>query len=116
MMNLTPEQIVQANLDYYNKREIDNFMSCFSNDIQVVNFSNNQVIMDGIEQCRKFYKALFDTSPHLYSTILNRIVFDNKVIDHESIVGRQGSKDALEIVAIYEVKENKIFKLTVIRK
>jgi hypothetical protein len=47
---------------------------------------------------------------------LKRIVFDNKVIDHESIVGRKGAKDILEIVMIYEVKDGKIFKMTSIRK
>lgn len=111
-----PEQIVQANLDFYNRRDIDNFMTCFSNDIKVFNFSDNKLIIDGTEECRKFYQELFDASPDLHSTILNRIVFDNKVIDHESIVGRQGSKEALEIVVIYEVKNEKIFTLTAIRK
>ena len=59
---------------------------------------------------------LFDLSPKLHSIILKRIVFDNKVIDHESIVGRRGTDDVFEIVLIYEVKDNKIFKMTTIRK
>jgi hypothetical protein len=58
---------------------------------------------------------LFDASPKLHSTILKRIVFNNKVIDHERIVGRQGSDAPLEIVVIYEVNEGKIFRLTAIR-
>jgi hypothetical protein len=61
------------------------------------------------------YKELFDLSPKLHSTILKRITFDNKVIDHESIVGRRGADDVFEIVLIYEVKDNKIFKMTTIR-
>jgi hypothetical protein len=60
--------------------------------------------------------GIIDESTTLHSTILNHIVFDNKIIDHESIVGRKGSKDPLEIVVIYEVKGNKIFKLTAIKK
>ena len=112
----SPEQIVQTNLDFYNRRDIENFMTCFSNDIKVFNFTDNKLVIDGIEECRKFYQELFNASPDLHSTILKRIVFDNKVIDHESIVGRQGSKDVFEIVVIYEVKNHKIFKLTAIRK
>lgn len=112
----TAEQIVQANLDYYNKRDLEGFMSYFSADIKLYNFADNKLVIEGLEQCRKVYKELFDLSPKLHSTILKRIVFDNKVIDHESIVGRRGTDDVFEIVLIYEVKDNKIFKMTTIRK
>lgn len=91
----------KKNVDYYNSRDIDNSMCCF---------------IDGIDQCRKFYHALFDESPRLHSNILSRIVFDNKVIDHESLVGRKGLNEPLEIVVIYEVKDSKNFKLTAIKK
>ena len=40
----------------------------------------------------------------------------NKVIDHESIVGRNGSDEVIELVLIYEVNERKITKITVIKK
>jgi hypothetical protein len=113
---MTPEQVVQANLDCYNRRDIDGFMSYFSPDIKMYNFADNSVTIDGLEQYRKVYKELFDLSPNLHSTIVKRIVFDNKVIDHESIVGRRGSDGIFEIVLIYEVKDNKIYKITAIRK
>jgi hypothetical protein len=113
---LTPEQVVQGIVEYYNSRDIDAFMALFSDDIKFYNFSENQPFIDGIKQCRQFYKDLFDASPNLHSTILKRISFDNKVIDHESIVGRRGTDEALEIVAIYEVKGHEIFRVTVVRK
>ncbi len=116
LKDMTPEQVVQANLDCYNRRDIDGFMSYFSPDIKMYNFTDNSVTIDGLEQYRKVYKELFDLSPNLYSTIVKRIVFDNKVIDHESIVGRRGSDGIFEIVLIYEVKDNKIYKITAIRK
>jgi hypothetical protein len=112
----TPEQIVQINLDFYNNRDIEGFMSSFSNDITFYNYADNKPTTIGLEQVRKLYKELFDLSPKLHSTILRRITFDNKVIDHESIVGRRGSDDIYEIVLIYEVKSEKIFKVTAIRK
>jgi hypothetical protein len=113
---MTPEQVVQANLDCYNRRDIDGFMSYFSPDIKMYNFADNSVTIEGLEQYRKVYKELFDLSPNLHSTIVKRITFDNKVIDHESIVGRRGSDGIFEIVLIYEVKDNKIYKITAIRK
>jgi hypothetical protein len=114
--DMTPEQVVQANLDCYNRRDIDGFMSYFSPDIKMFNLADNSVTIDGLEQYRKVYKELFDLSPNLHSNIVKRITFDNKVIDHESIVGRRGSAGIFEIVLIYEVKDTKIYRVTAIRK
>jgi hypothetical protein len=113
---MSPEQVVQQNLEAYNQRNLEAFMSSFSEDIAIYNFSENSPITAGLDAVRKRYQDLFLQSPNLHSTILKRIVFDNKVIDHESIVGRLGAKDVLEIIMIYEVKDQKILKMTVIRK
>jgi hypothetical protein len=113
---LTPEQVVQKNLDFYNARNIDGFMSLFADDIKFYNFSDGKVTITGLDECRQIYKELFDLSPDLHSKIIQRIVFDNKVIDHEYITGRKGSKDVVELVLIYEVKNDLIYKVTVMRK
>lgn len=104
---LPPEQIVQKNLDYYNARDIDGFMSLMADDIKFYNFSDGKVTITGLDECRKFYSELFDLSPELHS---------NKVIDHECITGRNGSSMPVELVLIYEVKDNLIYKVTVMRK
>ncbi len=114
--NSSPEQVVQMNLDYYNNRDIEGFMRCFSEDIAIYSFADHTLTAKGLDEVRKLYTALFESSPTLHSTIVKRIVFDNKVIDQESIVGRKGSADILELVLIYEVKNDKIYKITVIRK
>jgi hypothetical protein len=46
-------------------------------------------------------KGLFEASPNLHFTILKRIVFYNKVINHERIVDRKGFKDDFDLVIIY---------------
>lgn len=43
------------------------------------------------------------------------MVMGNKVIDHESIIGRKGSSETIELIMVYEVKDSKIFKMSVIR-
>ena len=113
--SLSPEQVVQKNLESYNRRDIRGFMECFSSDIALYTFPDPEPTLQGLEAIQKFYKQLFEASPKLHSTILRRIVFNNKVIDYESIVGRQGSDVPLEIVVIYEVNDGKIFRLTAIR-
>jgi len=73
-------------------------------------------LVKGKKEVRKIYQALFDASPNLFSKIIKRITFDNKVIDHESISGRMGKEELVEMVLIYEVKDEKIIKITAIKK
>jgi hypothetical protein len=114
--NLSAEEVVQRNLDCYNNKDIDGFMSYFSDDVEFYEFETFKPSIQGKEDCRKRYNILFEQSPNLHSTILKRIVFDNKVIDHEYITGRNGADIPLELVLIYEVREEKIFRVSVMRK
>jgi hypothetical protein len=113
---INPEEIVQENLDFYNQRNIDGFMSSFSDSISLFLFGKTEPVANGKEEIRRLYKELFDDSPKLHSTILHRAVIGNKVIDHESIKGRKGSKKTLKLVMIYEVSGDKIVRMTVIRE
>jgi len=114
--NENPEPIVQANLDAYNNHDIELFMSYFSEDISLVNFQDGKQTAQGKSAIRAIYEPYFEASPNLHSKILKRTVFDNKVIDHEYITGAWGKDDAFELVLIYEVANNKIIKMTAIRK
>ncbi len=114
-MVTNPIQIVQSNFDFYNARNLQGFMSCFSDDIVIFNFKENKITANGIYEVSKIYENVFRNSPKLNSTIVNRIVFENKVIDHEKIAGRMGLEDTVEMVLIYEVNDNKISKISVIK-
>jgi hypothetical protein len=91
-------------------------MSYFSTDIQVRTFDSGAITAEGKKEVREIYTRLFDASPNLHSRILKRTIFDNKVIDHEYITGRNGSPEPLELVLIYEVRDGKIFRISVMRK
>jgi len=114
--SVNPEKVVEKNLKAYNKRDINGFMASFTPDIALYNLGDSKPSISGFDAIKSFYKKVFDASPKLHSTILKRIVYDNKVIDHERIVGRVGAGKPIEIVLIYEIKGNKIAKLTAIRK
>ncbi len=111
-----PESIVQANLDAYNALDLEEFMSHFSEDINIRNFDSGEVTATGLQEVREIYERLFRASPELHSRILKRTVFGNKVIDHEYITGRNGSVEPLELVLIYEVRDDKIFRISVMRQ
>lgn len=110
-----PETIVQKNLDAYNNRNLSAFMSYFADEIKLINFSDQSVVADGKVAIEKLYGNLFEQSPQLHSNIIKRMILGNKVIDHESITGRKGVAEAVELIMVYEIKDNKIYKMTVIR-
>ena len=113
---MTPEEIVQQNLDFYNQRDIDGFMSLLSPDIAIFSLGESTPSVAGFDDVKAFYKSMFADSPDLHSTILKRIVIGNNVIDHESIVGRMGSSEVVELVLIYTVEADKIVAIRVIRE
>lgn len=113
---MTTQQVIDKQIVAYNERNINMMMTLFSNDIKIFNFSDNKILIDGIGECEKMYTDLFHLSPKLHAEILNTIIFDNKVIVHESISGRNGSDEKLEQVIIFEVENEKINKISTMRK
>ncbi len=113
---MSPEEVVQKQLEAYNERDIDAFMQVIDPTIAFYNYTDGKVTMKGTQACKAFYSALFEASPQLHSTILTRTVFGNKVIDHEQITGRNGNNEVIELVLIFEVEAEKIKKITVLRK
>ncbi|MBQ0732781.1 amidohydrolase family protein [Aquimarina celericrescens] len=107
----TPEEIVQRQVNAYNARDIEAFMGTYAEDIKIYNFPE-ELSMDGKEQMKKNFKNMFDRVPNLYCEIKNRIVLGNKVVDREYV--RFGEKYS-SVIAIYEVEDGKISKVTFIK-
>lgn len=105
------EQIVQTQLDAYNNRDIDAFMATYSDDIALYNYPD-QLSGQGQESMRKQYAGFFDSTPDLNCKIKKRIVIGNRVIDQELITANGSQFTA---VAIYEVENGKIVKVTFLR-
>ena len=115
-MAQSPEEIIQQQLDFYNQRDLDGFMSLFAADATLVNQADGKILATGWNKVKEIYRNLFEQSPALNSELKNRIVLGNTVIDHEQISGRMGSTDSVELVVMYELKERKIHRCSVIRK
>ena len=112
----TAAQVVEENLSFYNQRNLEGFMSSFSDKITLYAYDNDIPVAKGREAIKTLYSKLFEESPNLHSTILHRAVIGNKVIDHESIVGRKGKNEAVEMVIVYVVENQKIVRMTVIKE
>ncbi len=108
LLSESPEAIVQRQLNAYNARNIDSFIDTYSDDIEVFN-SKGKLIIKGHEKLREEYEGFFKSTTNLYCQIEQRMVFKNFVVDKEKV---RAGKDIHFAVAIYEVAEGKIKKVT----
>ncbi|MEN8240537.1 MAG: nuclear transport factor 2 family protein [Chloroflexota bacterium] len=100
---------VADQLEAYNERNIDRFLSCYHPNVKIEDGKGN-LLMQGHEAMRAQYSALFDSSPNLHAHLMSRISVGDYVIDEENVTGRiaEGLPDRLHAVAIYQVESQKI--------
>ncbi len=107
----TPEQIVQRQVNAYNARDIDAFVDTYSPEVEIYN-EQGEMTMKGHDKMREVYAPMFERVTNLYCEIQNRIVINNKVIDKEKV---RFNDRFLNAVAMYEVTNGKISKVTFVR-
>jgi hypothetical protein len=97
-----PTDIVDRQLAAYNAKNLDAFMALYAPDVELYELPDKP-LAKGTTAMRERYQQRF-ADPILHATIANRIVMENKVIDHERIrrTWPEGP-GTWEAVAIYEV-------------
>lgn len=105
------EAIVQKNLDAYNARDIDAFMNDYADNVKLYAYPNS-LQTEGKTAMRKSYNEWFQRTPDLRAFVKKRIVIGNKVIDEEQVTA---NGKIIEAVAIYEIENGKIIKVTFIQ-
>lgn len=105
------EAIIQRNLEAYNTRNIDAFMADYADNVKLYAYPNT-LQTDGKQAMRQSYQDWFDRVTDLKATIKKRIIIGNKVIDEEEVLA---NGQIFHAVAIYEVENQKIVKVTFIQ-
>ncbi len=105
------EKIVQEQLEAYNNRDIDAFADTYADDVELYQFPKT-FQSKGKPKLVQQYGAFFENTPDLHCEIKNRIVIGNKVIDEESVTI---NGEILKAIAIYEVENGQIAKVTFIQ-
>ncbi|MDQ8750305.1 amidohydrolase [Elizabethkingia miricola] len=113
LIPITPELLVQQQLNAYNARNIEAFLEPYSDDVEIYTFPNT-LISKGKEGMRKSYTEMFNKMPGLHCELKGRIVQGNVVIDRESVSGMI-SNAKVEATAVYEIKNHKIIKVYFIK-
>ena len=109
MTHVTPESVVQRQLDAYNARDIDALMATYADDIELYEHPA-KLLASGAAQVRERQAVRLD-EPNLHAKLIQRMVMGNMVIDQEVITRTfpEGT-GRIELIATYLVQENRIAK------
>lgn len=103
---MKPEAVVQRQLEAYNARDLTRFIAEYSDEIRVYRPPAVEPILVGKIAFGNFYATQRFNRTGLYAEVVNRIVLENRVIDHERISGV--SDRPFEVAIVYEVVNGQI--------
>lgn len=109
MSLLSPAQVVQAQLDAYNAKDIEALLGAYAPDAEQYQL-HGALLARGHEDLRARYLARFE-EPALHARLVSRISMENVVIDHEVITRNfPEGVGTVEMVCVYEVGDGRIKK------
>ncbi len=109
---MKPEEVVDKQLEYYNGNLLDAFCSTYANEIQIIDLATGNILLSGKAELYSKYKYRFSVQK-VKTKITNRIIIGNKVVDQEEVSGIKAN-EVVKAVAIYEVEDNLIQKVSFI--
>jgi hypothetical protein len=107
ILSPNPEYVVEKQVQAYNARDIDLFLSYYAEDAVIVRHPSGEVIARGRDAMRETYTGMFEKSPDLSCRILQRVLTSSMVVDHELVTGIGGRPD-IRAVAAYTVVDGLI--------
>ncbi|MBL4846222.1 MAG: nuclear transport factor 2 family protein [Planctomycetes bacterium] len=110
----TAEALAQRQLDAYNAHDLEAFVACYADEVEVRTFPGaGPPDFTGHGALRSRYGPLFEKGT-IQAELLTRITIGKTSIDHERVTGL-GEDRVVFAVAIYEVGDERIQKVWFIR-
>lgn len=103
MMNIF-EKSAQGQLEAYNEHDIEKFLKWYTEDVKAIDIDTDSVLFVGKEEMRTIYYEKFKNK-YLYCKLVNRMVLNRTVIDHEHVTINK-DEDMIQAIAIYDIEEN----------
>ncbi|WP_372367848.1 nuclear transport factor 2 family protein [Candidatus Uabimicrobium sp. HlEnr_7] len=110
---MSSEVPVQAQLEAYNLKDLDNFVAQYAHNVKIHDFPSLNLTLEGRENLRAFFRDHRFNIENLHADLINRIVQGKTVIDHERVHGMK--EEPVYVIAIYEVDNNLIQNVWFIR-
>jgi hypothetical protein len=109
--HLSPETIVQRQLNAYNAKDLDAWLATYAEDAKQFALGG-ELLAAGHAAIRARTAPRF-TEPNLFAKLLSRTVIGNVVIDHEEVTRTfPEGPGHVELVCIYQVALGKIQSAT----
>lgn len=107
---MTPaEQVVQAQLDAYNRKDLDAWLATYAADAGQYDIEG-RLLAQGHGAMRERMTARF-AEPHLHARLLQRIVMGDTVVDHEEITRDFPEGPGVQaMLCVYQVADGKIVR------
>jgi hypothetical protein len=96
-----PAGFAQRQLEAYNARDLDRFVREYTDDVVVYRLPSTEPVLRGKPAFAQHYRRNRFNLPRLHAEVVSRMVFGNKVIDHERVTGV--TDQPMDVAAIYEV-------------
>jgi hypothetical protein len=108
-IELSPEQVVQKQLDAFNARDLDALLSTYAEDAEMYEHPS-KLLASGAAAFRERFITRFQ-EPNLQATLLSRTVMGHIVVDHEEVVRTfPEGPGRIRLLMIYEVQHGRIAK------
>jgi hypothetical protein len=113
LLAVTPEILVQQQLNAFNAHDIEAFLQPYSDSVALYDQSSGKLLMKGKDQVRLRYTDMFTKLTELHCELKSRMVVGNTVIDHEKLAGMKSTP--VEAAAVYTIDKGKIVKVYFVR-
>ena len=109
MKNLSPQSVVQAQLDAYNAKDIEALLRTYAPDAGQFTLHGERLAKGHAEMRPRFAQRFAE--PHLHARLISRSIIGNVVVDVESITRDfPEGVGTLELLCLYEVRDGLIQK------
>ncbi len=109
---MTPRQVAIKQLDAYNACDLEAFCALFAADAVLTDLPSGEVVATGIDAIRQMYQTRFSI-PNLSCRVHSCNDIGDFAIDRETVYGLPDGP--VDVVAMYEVKNNQIQRVFFIR-
>ena len=109
----TSSDLVQRQLDAYNRQDIEAFLECYAEDA-LLSGLNGDITQAGVEEIRARHLELFAQFPENSAKVINEIDLGSTVILHEDVTRGPGG-DQFQVAAIYTIRDGKIARVDFVR-
>eukprot|EP00287_Rhodomonas_sp_CCMP768_P001046 CAMPEP_0196745722 /NCGR_PEP_ID=MMETSP1091-20130531/62915_1 /TAXON_ID=302021 /ORGANISM="Rhodomonas sp., Strain CCMP768" /LENGTH=118 /DNA_ID=CAMNT_0042092547 /DNA_START=110 /DNA_END=466 /DNA_ORIENTATION=- len=99
-MARTPVEAAEVQLKWYNERNVDEFLTVFSDDCVLQDLRTGEILATGKAEIRPRYEKRFSTPVH--AKLVGRLNVGNVVTDQEHITGLPDGAEAT-VLAVYHV-------------